>query len=149
MSKTKCFIFDIDNTLANNSHRQHHVRTTPKNWDKYNELMPYDTTIKPVVHVYDALVAFGETIILCTGRQEKDRDKTLLWLCNYGIEPNFLYMRATNDFRYDTIVKEEMVKKIQERFEIVAAFDDRPKVVRMLRSNGIFVFNCQQNDEEF
>ncbi len=28
-------------------------------------------------------------------------------------------------------------------------FDDRPKVIRMWRRRGIFVFNCCQHDREF
>jgi hypothetical protein len=32
---------------------------------------------------------------------------------------------------------------------MVAVFDDRPKVVRMWRETGLFVFNCAQHDKEF
>lgn len=44
---------------------------------------------------------------------------------------------------------ENQQKEFREKGDIDFVFDDRPKVVRMWRRRGIFVFNCAQHDEEF
>lgn len=53
-----------------------------------------------------------------------------------GISFDRIFMRASGDFRDDTIIKKEILDKIP-RQQIKFAIDDRPKVVRMWRENGI------------
>jgi FMN phosphatase YigB (HAD superfamily) len=143
------YIFDIDGTIADNSHRQQFVRSKPKNWKAYNSMMADDKPIDATIAVCNTLYT-GADIILCTGRQEKDRKLTEDWLLAHKVEYDELFMRKTEDFRDDTIVKKEMLDKIRELgYAIVGAFDDRPKVVAMWRTNGIFVFDINQSGEVF
>jgi hypothetical protein len=61
-----------------------------------------------------------------------------------------LYMRKTDDYRDDTIVKRELYENyIKDKFNVVAVFDDRPKVLRMWRKLGLFTFNVAQHENEF
>lgn len=148
--KKKCFIFDIDGTLADNGHRQMWVKNKPKNWVAYNKTMSEDTLIEPVQVVLD-LLACGEDIhiIICSGREEIYKNITNTWLAENGIRPDKLMMRKEKDYRDDTIVKEEMLHEIQQFYDVVAVFDDRHKVVDMWRKNGCFVFDCNQERSIF
>lgn len=71
-------------------------------------------------------------------------------------------MRPIGDNTPDEILKERwlnercadlitaiMEDRIPIKHDIEFVFDDRPKVVRMWRRRGVFVFNCAQHDGEF
>jgi hypothetical protein len=62
-----------------------------------------------------------------------------------------LYMRKADDFRGDDIVKREILDEIIADYgkKPDMVFDDRPRVVRMWRDAGIFVFNVYQGEEDF
>ena len=45
--------------------------------------------------------------------------------------------------------REDHDPEFRKKGYIDVVFDDRPKVIRMWRRHGIFVFNCCQHDEEF
>lgn len=148
--KRKAIIFDIDGTLADNSHRTPWVKSKPKNWGAYNATMSEDKLIKPVATLYSILRDNYEyKLIICTGREDVYKDVTDYWLTTNEVFYDELYMRKEKDYRDDTIVKEEMLKEIQKNYEVAFVFDDRPSVCRMWRDNGLFVFNCQQGEHEF
>jgi hypothetical protein len=60
-------------------------------------------------------------------------------------------MRKADDFRGDDIVKREILDEMTRAWgrKPDMVFDDRPRVVRMWREAGIFVFNVYQSDEDF
>lgn len=152
--KPRAYIFDIDGTIACNDHRQHWVRHKPKNWKAYNAPMALDPVIEQVADILRILFTRSEethdhNLVICTGREEVYRKTTEQWLKKHNLNYDQLLMRHEGDFRDDTIIKEEMLKELQEKYDIIAAFDDRPKVCRMWVKNGIFVFRCQQIEEEF
>jgi phosphoglycolate phosphatase-like HAD superfamily hydrolase len=146
-------VFDIDGTLANIEHRLHHVRSKPKNWAAFDAGIPNDKVNEPVAEAFHALKAIGHTIIFASGRNERTRSETELWLIRNGFWGigRKLYMRKADDFRSDDIVKREMLDDIISDYgkKPDMVFDDRPRVVRMWRDAGIFVFNVYQGDEDF
>src|SRR5665213_2001730 len=84
---TEAVIFDIDGTLANCSHRLHHIlETRPKDWDAFFGAMDDDLPIRPIVQLFTELETAGNVIILCTGRPENYRQVTERWLWNNGVE---------------------------------------------------------------
>jgi len=110
------------------------------------------------VAVAKAISAFelvGNEIIFLSGRENKYRKETEAFLNRvsekYGLNKNHkLYMRAAGDFRSDDIVKSEIFSNnIKDKYNVVCVFDDRPKVVRLWRSLGLFVFDCNYRGEEF
>lgn len=144
-------VFDIDGTVADNHHRIDYVRTTPKDWAKYDAGIHNDAVIEPMAEVFHSLSAFN-TIVFATGRNERSRDATETWLEATGFrEYDKLYMRAANDFRHDDIVKCEMLDQIIADYgkKPDMWFDDRPRVVRALRERGVFVVDVYQGTEEF
>ncbi len=146
-------VFDIDGTLANLDHRLGFVRTKPKNWPAFFAGIPNDTVNQPVAEVFHSLKNAGNTIIFASGRGEETRASTEKWLqdnnlWNYTAK---LYMRPAKDYRGDDIIKREILDQIVADFgkKPDMVFDDRPRVVKMWRDEGIFVFDVYQGDEDF
>lgn len=110
------------------------------------------------VAVAKAISAFelvGHKIIFLSGREDKFREPTLRFLervaNKFGISKDFtLLMRKSGDFRGDEIIKNEIYTgDLKDIYDVVAVFDDRTKVVRMWRSLGLMVFDCNYMMEEF
>ena len=146
-------VFDIDGTLANIEHRLDYVRSKPKNWKAFDAGIPNDVVNPHVAEAFHSLKAAGNEIIFASGRNERSRDATMKWLqdnrfWNYTAK---LYMRKADDFRSDDIVKREILDEIVADWgrQPDMVFDDRPRVVRMWRDEGIFVFNVYQGEEDF
>jgi hypothetical protein len=143
-----CYIFDIEGTIADNSHRTHHLKKQPKDWTAYHEGIADDGVH---THIRDVALILGQSenepeqhfarIIFCTGRHEGQREATMKWLYQNGfmrLNQIGLYMRTENDFRADHIIKEELLLRIRaDGFKPIMAFDDRNSVVAMWRANGI------------
>jgi hypothetical protein len=95
----------------------------------------------------------GHDIVFATGRNERSRDATVAWLtANDFWRPwSHLYMRSKDDYRSDDIVKRELLDDIVADYgkKPDMVFEDRPRVVKMWRDNGIFVFDVKQKDEDF
>lgn len=150
----KCVIFDIDGTLANAQHRIHHIKKRPKDWDSFFGSMIDD---KPFWHIREVLLSLrnGNTmpIIFASGRPEKYRDVTVQWLEKWDLHDSILsghirlYMRPDGDRRDDDIVKREILGKMwQDGWEPLMAFDDRDRVVKMWRDNGVPCLQVAEGD---
>lgn len=146
-------IFDIDGTLANIDHRVKYVKSKPKNWDAFDAGIPNDKVNPHVAEVFFSLRDANHDIVFATGRSERSRDATVAWLKKNGfwLISSHLYMRKDGDYRGDDIVKKEILDQITSAWgrKPDMVFDDRPRVVRMWRENGVFVFNVYQGEEEF
>ena len=139
-SLPKCIIVDIDGTLA-----------------LINGRNPYDDTLihtdKPNKYIVDIVNRFkrlydyewvssngriNNRIILMSGRMDKCRNQTEKWLKDNIIPYDILYMRKTDDFRQDSIVKKELYEEhIKGKYYVEAVFDDRDQVVKMWRDEGL------------
>lgn len=125
-----------------------------------------DKPILPTIHIFKQLRQKFE-VEIWSGRCESVREKTIDWL--EKVEPYLgwvskipLKMRPIGDSTPDDKLKErwllercadhieaQIQGKMPSKHDISFVFDDRPKVIRMWRSYGIFVFNCCQHYEEF
>ena len=145
-------IFDLDGTLADCEHRRHFVdgtRSTP-DWKSFYEACDEDEPIEAVSKIFDDLAVDNE-IEIWSGRCESVREKTLEWFCNYiPYSGQKIKMRPIGDNTPDDQLKERWLDEVvRENRTIEFVFDDRPKVVRMWRRRGIFVFDCNQSGKEF
>ena len=137
----KCFICDIDGTLANIEHRLHHIQKKPKDWDAFFAAAENDAPIKHMTTLISGM-SLVYYVIFMSGRPERTRTATEDWLRKHGykydLSPMVLYMRGDGDRRDDSIVKYELLQKAKaDGWEPVMAFDDRDRVVKMWRDNGI------------
>ena len=148
--KPYTFIFDIDGTIADTSHRQHYMREKRKNWKAFYDEMVNDPPVVPTVRILESLKQAGYKIVLVSGRPNNYRLTTEQWLKANYIQYDALYMREEFDYRADNTVKQEIYNNfIEPNYNVIGVFEDRKRVKRMWVENNIFVFDVNQNDEEF
>ena len=141
-----CYLFDLDGTLADLTHRLHHIQPpegAAKNWDAFFDACDGDAPISPVLTLAHHLMR-EVTLVFVSGRSDATRKKTEAWLFKYGLGdgPGRLYMRKAGDHRPDNIVKGELLDQILAAgFKPIMAFDDRDQVVKMWRERGV---HCAQ-----
>jgi predicted kinase len=111
-----------------------------------------DETDTPNPHVLHVVNTYRRSlqVIFVSGRSEKDREPTIRFLQKKcGIyEDVMLLMRADGDMRPDEIVKKELYEaSIKGKYNILFVIDDRPKVIRMWKTEGIPVFSVGHGNE--
>jgi predicted kinase len=140
-------IFDIDGTLANCKHRLHHVRGRKKNWPAFFAGIPDDPPYPDIVRLAMDMEFCGYSIVCATGRSEDQRSVTEAQLQLFGVPYERLYMRASQDFRPDHVVKAELLDQIlEDGFKPWLVIDDRQSVVDMWRSRGLTVLQCEPDE---
>lgn len=145
-SPVKVVIFDVDGTLADNSHRQHWVRNKPRNWKAYNATMADDKPIQNIINMTHIMRYFYKVIVV-TARNADNAEVTKDWLQRHNVFYEAIYFREENDYRDDTIVKSEILDQIiADGHEPVMVFDDRNKVVDMWRERGITCLQVAPGD---
>jgi hypothetical protein len=137
-----CYLMDIDGTVADLSHRRHYVENKPKNWPAFFDGCEHDAPIEHMRPIVQTLGTFAAKVIFVSGRPERCRAATQAWLkkhkFNISLNDVTLYMRADGDYRADDIVKLELLERIRDDgYSPLMAFDDRDRVVKMWRENGI------------
>ena len=143
MNRNIC-IFDLDGTLSNGNHRLHLLPKKDlhltESWTSFNMAAGGDAPITDTIRVMEAMRAAGFIVIILTGRSDEAREITEKWLVqNCASHYDLLIMRSASDNRKDTVIKEEVLRKIGiER--IVAAWDDSPTVIAHFRSLGITTY---------
>lgn len=129
-SLPRAIICDLDGTLSlmNN-------RSPFDNKKVINDKLNY-----PVKQILDRYYKAGVKIIFLSGRSEDARENTEKW-----IKKNIdycqvidLHMRKSNDFRSDSIVKQELFDNhIKDHYYIEFVLDDRDSVVKTWRDLGL------------
>lgn len=134
----RCYLFDIDGTLADCSHRLHHITQTPKDWDAFFSACSGDSPISHMIALAIALKDNDQQLVFVSGRSDACRAATEEWLNDQGLPTAPLYMRNAGDHRDDDVVKGELLDQILAGgLEPIMAFDDRARVVKMWRARGI------------
>lgn len=132
-------IIDVDGTLADGSHRQHHLDRN--DWSAFFADMHLDSLYEHTKIMVDALRNDGYYIVIVTARPDENdyREKTVDWLKRHDIEYDAIYMRRAGDYRKDSIVKREILDQMMEDGYLpVLALDDRTQVVEECwRASGI------------
>lgn len=136
----KAYIFDIDGTLADLSHRLHFIQQDKPDWDAFFAAVEGDTVIEHIAGL--ARIIYGSkpemVVLFVSGRSDQCRTGTLRWLDRHDLECDGLYMRKVGDHRPDNIIKKESLVRIRaDGYEPVMAFDDRDQVVKMWRDSGV------------
>ena len=143
----KNVIFDIDGTLADGSHRQHHLEKVPKDWPTFLSLAHLDEPRQRVARLARMLKLADAKLLMVTGRNEKFRQVTLSWFEDYEIPCDGLFMRPDGDFRPDYVVKQEIYERdIQPHWPADLVIDDRSSVVKMWRSIGLECWQVAEGD---
>ena len=136
--KEDCIIADLDGTVCLHDGRN------PYDLTRVSEDIPN----YPLVQFLKELIC-NKHIIFLSGREETNqcRQDTINWLTENICSPDFGYkwellMRDKNNFEPDEVIKERIFhKEIEPKYNVIAVFDDRDKVVKMWRSLGLL---CNQ-----
>ena len=147
---SKVILCDVDGTLSNGNHRQHYLAVKPKNWLGFISQAPNDPPYEDIVWLVKTLKDAGNKILIVTARSEDEREMTKTWLDNVaGLAGYYekMYMRESEDYRDDSIVKKEILENIRlDGYDPYMVLDDRNKVVSMWRSLGIRCLQVQDGD---
>lgn len=141
----KTVIFDLDGTLALIDERRA-LATKPDgkiHWGIFfaPENIQLDKPNYPVIESFKALQEAGFIVGIFSGRDDISREETKDWLIEHGINPDFLKMRRNGSFTPDDKLKKLWLDDlIQDGHNVMCVFDDRDKVVKMWRDNGITCF---------
>lgn len=144
------FIVNMDGTTSNCDHRLHfisNVEGKPKDWDAFYDHCHLDEPIRPVIAVVKALIHSGHRPIFATGRPERIRLPTTLWIKAHimGEDHPDILMRADNDHRADVLLKADFLKTMKANgYKPLVAFEDRKAVVDLYRREGIVVMHCAE-----
>lgn len=133
------WLFDLDGTLALMNGRD------PFDWDRVGEDLPNI----PVVKIARTLIRDGQQLGFLSGRKEKSRRRSTIWLLHHLVIPEVehLWMRADDDNRPDEVVKREIyLTKIKPFHDIEGVYDDRDKVVRMWREEELTCFQVAEGN---
>lgn len=78
-------VLDIDQTIADNEHRAHHLKKVPQDWDAFAapDLVLKDTPIAGAQRVVAKMQELRYHIVCLTARDENLRDATMRWLLQH------------------------------------------------------------------
>lgn len=131
-------IFDVDGTLADVRGIRHYVvGTRRKNFDAFHE---ESVNVPAHAHVANAAQVahmLGHDVIVVTARKVRWARHTAMWLALNEIPSVSMFMRADADSRPDVEVKRDILKAVKNRWEVIAAWDDNPKIIELWKSEGI------------
>ena len=139
------FIFDLDGTVIDSSHRQ---GDTLDDWRRMNtsDNIAKDSTLPLFDQMRDA-INDGQDVIICTSRVMGDDD--FQWLADHGISGVTILCRDTNDNRHAGFFKLSMLHDYAKSLGLAwgrftrncLMFDDDSGVQDTLKSVGLRVID--------
>jgi FMN phosphatase YigB (HAD superfamily) len=130
-------LFDIDNTLADMDHRLHYMERETVDWDEFEDQCIYDQPIMSTIIAAQALRALGKQVWCWTGRRERIRSQTEVWLRNNGVPFEQLLMKPTSEETPTELLKLRWLQQGPVPSDrVICAYDDDPQVVKVLREQG-------------
>ena len=136
---SKIVLCDIDGTIANNDHRQHYLEGK-KDWDGFFSELINDDPIPKIINQINDLHSLGKKIVFVTGRPERYRKQTLLWLLKYFDFELSVFMRKDKDRRHKLIIKKEIFELNFDVNEIFLVYENDEELVLMWKDIGTNVF---------
>lgn len=136
---TDIIVFDLDGTLALNQHREHFIKGPKKDWDAYFEACYLDEPNEPILQMLRSTSRY-KPVQIWSGRSYSVHSKTEWWLRKFNAYTDIqaLRMRPVGDFTPDEELKRRWLYETRAAGNnVTLVFDDRDKVVKMWREEGI------------
>ena len=140
---SKIVLCDIDGTIANNDHRQHYLEGK-KDWEGFFSEIINDSPIIPVIQKINEEFKKGNNIIFVTGRPERYRYSTNLWLKENFFFDYELLMRKNGDQRNKEIVKNEIFQKYLKDKDIILCIDNDKSLLKQWNELGLKTLNPEE-----
>ena len=155
--QNKIVIFDLDGTLALIDKRREKAGfqngKRGGNWRTFfaPENIPLDEPNQPVIDTFESLRLSGYVMVIFSGRDSISKQATKVWLKQHNVLYDYIQMRPEGDHTPDDILKKRWLDELDifglTKKDVLCVYDDRDKVVKMWRNNGIPTF--QVNYGEF
>lgn len=139
----KTIICDIDGTIADNSHRLHHIRRRKRDYAAFHNGAPADKPKAWCIDLLNAMRAAGYRIHFVSARPRRITAITAQWLrTHFGAPYDLTLVRGEeNDDRPDRDLKVAWAEQFGVA-RILFWVDDRQQVVDAIRDLGITVLQC-------
>lgn len=129
-------VCDLDGTLCNDLHRKPALATNQgqRRWDEYHALLGEDVPFAPVVTILEHFSVLGHAIIFLTGRPDRYRDATNLWLVRHvpQLAPYSLIMRPDGCMDKSPHMKlNAYFNHIHNNYHVALALDDDERNANM------------------
>jgi len=152
--KNKTVIFDLDGTLALiDQRREISTKENGKmDWDIFFDPknIEFDLPNHSVIEMAKMLKEQGHSIVIFSGRSKVTKIATMEWLDRFGVPHDVLKMRPDNsEFKFmpDDKLKQHWLDQLfPVKDNILCIFDDRDKVVKMWRDNGLTTFQVAEGN---
>lgn len=135
MRKATVIVYDLDGCVANAEHRFPLIRDDNR-WDEYYDLCDKDTVNEELLALMSYTQRVFDSQVIVTGRVERIRDKTELWLKENNVAYDELYMRPDDNRQRNHHFKVDMATNLMSCYRIALWVDDNP-AVSALRELGI------------
>lgn len=136
--KRTAVIFDVDGTLADVRGIRHYVvGTRRKNFEAFHAESVNVPAHSHVVNAAQVAHMLGHDVVVVTARKVKWARHTGMWLALNNVPSAAMFMRRDDDSRADVEVKRDILGAIKKSWDVVAAWDDNPKIVELWESEGI------------
>lgn len=135
-------VFDIDNTLMDETHRESH--RINKDWDTYFDLCHLDKPIKHVIKLTHEYHEKGYEVWVMSGRSERILDKTIKSLKDNGVYFDHIKLRSLENRMPDFVVKPAWAKKHIGLDRIDFVYDDLDRVIEGFRKYGLNTIDVKQ-----
>ncbi len=118
------------------------------NWSAFFAACVDDKPNAPVITVLHSLRYAAADIRIFSGRSDEVREETVTWLTTHtNLRPRellgpMLRMRKQGDYTPDEVLKKQWFDELSthDRMRLMCVFDDRDKVVKMWRGEGVACF---------
>lgn len=143
------YVFDLDGTLADIQHRRHFITNGNRDYDSFFAACVDDLPNEPVIAALAAHLNAGHKVEIWSGRSDIVRKETEEWLLRYGIDHALLtHMRSAGDHQPDVDLKMSWLHALHPDERPTAVYDDRGRVVRAWRDNGVPCFAVTEDWEK-
>lgn len=130
-------VVDMDGTLVDVHNALPHL----PNLDAFHQATRHCPPTPHVVQWCEQQADAGHTLVIVTARMYRHEQLTRAWLDEHLSHLDYIgpLMRGDRDHRPDDDVKRDILTIIREDhgLNVVAAIDDRPRVIRLWQSLGI------------
>jgi hypothetical protein len=139
-------VIDLDGTLANVGHRRHFVAGKKRDYEAFHALLDKD----PVnVWCAEIMRSFADRdpefrVVLVSARPKHVKEATIAWLTKHHLQYLFhdlFLLRPTGDSTPDQELKRDWLHKYGKD-RVLFVVDDRSKVVKMWREEGLVCLQC-------
>lgn len=145
-------IVDLDGTLAHNQKDLNEAFGVPgekKNFPKFHRAAEFAPANQQVLGLIRDMRADGISIVAMSGRTDNYARETIAFLNRINAPVSRLILKREGDMRPDTDFKLEQLNKMRaEGLAVVAAIDDRPRVVQMFQREGLIVSTVEHTDAQ-